>query len=149
MGKKAKILVVEDERIVAEDIEKNLMKLGYHVTALASSGDQAIKAARSNRPDLVLMDIVLQGRKTGIETAQELRSELDVPVVYLTAYADENTLSKAKITEPSGYLLKPFEKRELHSVIEMALYKHSTEHQLKKTKRGLQPYFKVLPTELL
>ena len=110
MAKKAKILVVEDERIVAEDIEKNLIKLGYHVTALVSSGDQAIKEARSNRPDLVLMDIVLRGRKTGIETAQELRSELDVPVVYFKAYSEEKTLSKAKIKEPNRYNLKPIEK---------------------------------------
>jgi two-component system cell cycle sensor histidine kinase/response regulator CckA len=137
MDKKTKILIVEDERIVAEDIKKSLSKFGYLVTALVSSGTKALREVQSNRPDLVLMDIVLQGKLNGIDTARMLHFQYDIPVIYLTAYADEDTLSKAKFSEPSGYILKPFENKELHSAIEMALYKYQTEKKLKESEAWL------------
>ena len=133
----AKILVVEDEYIVAKDIQNTLKKLGYSVPALVSSGEDAIKKTEEIRPDLVLMDIVLKGILDGVETADQIRSQFNIPVVYLTAYADEDTLQRAKVTEPYGYLIKPFQERELHSTIEMALYKQNMEKQLKDSKQWL------------
>ena len=109
------ILVVEDENIVAKDIEHRLKALGYHVPALASSGEEALKRAQETSPDLVLMDIRLKGTMDGVETAEELRRRFNIPVAYLTAYADANTLQRAKVTEPFGYILKPFEERELYT----------------------------------
>ncbi|MHC5034564.1 MAG: response regulator, partial [Planctomycetota bacterium] len=123
----ARIQVVEDESIVALDIKDNLEILGYNVVAVESSGEPAIQKAIETRPDLVLMDIRLKGEMDGIEAAQQIRAHLGTPVIYLTAYADEATLQRAKITEPYGYILKPFEERELHTTIEMALYKHRME----------------------
>ena len=122
--KKIKILVVEDERIVAGDIKMSLERLGYAVPAVSVSGEDAINRAEDTYCDLVLMDIVLQGRMDGIEAASIIQSRFDVPVVYLTAYADDKTVERAKITEPFGYILKPFEDRDLQTTIEMALHKH-------------------------
>lgn len=134
MNSKKQILVVEDESIVAVDIQKTLQKLGYDVPAVVSSGQAAIQKARENKPDLVLMDIVLKGKTDGIATAKKIHNNLNIPVVYLTAYADEATLKRAKITEPFGYIIKPFETRELRTVIEMALYKAGIENELKASK---------------
>ncbi len=130
----ANILVVEDETIVAKYIQKWLRSLGYVVPAVVSSGEEAVEKARETRPDLVLMDIVLRGGMDGVEAAKEIRACLNIPIVFLTAYADDNTIERAKITEPFGYILKPFEERELHSTIEMALYKHRMEKQLKESR---------------
>ncbi|MGE5444994.1 MAG: response regulator [Ignavibacteriales bacterium] len=130
----ANILVVEDETIVAKYIQKWLRSLGYVVPAVVSSGEEAVEKAQETRPDLVLMDIVLKGSMDGVEAAKEIRARLNIPIVFLTAYADDNTLERAKITEPFGYILKPFEERELHSTIEMALYKHRMEKQLKESR---------------
>lgn len=129
--KRAKILVVEDELIVAQNIENQLRKLGYDVPGTAHTGLQAIALAHQFKPDLVLMDIKLSGPMDGIDTANKIRSQLYIPVVYLTAYADNETLNRAKITDPFGYLLKPFELRNLHSTIEIALYRHQLENKLK------------------
>ena len=115
------ILVVEDEGIVGRDIQKTLQSLGYDVPAIASTGKAAIQKAEENRPDLVLMDIVLKGEIDGIEAAEQIRSRINIPVVYLTAYTGDKTLERAKITEPFGYIVKPFEDRELKTAIEMAL----------------------------
>jgi len=131
---KARILIVEDEAIVAKSIENRLMRLGYTVPAIAFSGTEAIQKVAETRPDLVLMDIKLQGEMDGVQAAKEIRDRFDVPVVYLTAYADKTTLQQAKITDPFGYLLKPFGVRELSNVIEMAIYKHKLEKQLKESK---------------
>jgi len=128
------ILVVEDESIVAEDIRRNLENLGYVVPAVASSGEDAVKKAEELSPDLVLMDIVLKGEIDGIEAAEQIRSRFDIPVVYLTAYSDEKTLERAKITEPFGYVIKPFKERELQINIEIALYKHKMEKKLKESR---------------
>ncbi len=134
MRNKVTILVVEDERIVAEDIRGSLRNIGYSVSAIVSSGEEAIAQVELIRPDIILMDVVIQGEMSGIQTAEVIRSRFDIPVVYLTAYADEETLEKAKITEPYGYILKPFNDRELYSTIEMALYKHSIEKKLKESE---------------
>lgn len=127
-----KILVVEDEMIVAEDIAGRLKKLGYAVSDIASSGEAAIKACQENRPDLVLMDIVLKGLMDGVEAAQYIRKFFQVPVVYLTAYADKQTLERAKITEPFGYILKPFKQNDLHATIEISLQRHEVESKMRK-----------------
>ncbi len=141
MSTKTKILVVEDSWIVAEDIKKSLLTLGYTVSAVVSSGKEALRQTEKTRPDLVLMDIVLEGETSGIETAEQIRLRFDVPVVYLTAYSDEATLEKAKVTEPFGYLLKPFTDSELHSTIEMALYKHKTEKTLRESEKKYKTLF--------
>jgi CheY-like chemotaxis protein/predicted regulator of Ras-like GTPase activity (Roadblock/LC7/MglB family) len=124
------ILVVEDERIVATGIRNMLKGLGYTVPAVASSGKDAIKQAAETRPDLVLMDIVLEGDMDGIAAAEQIRARFDIPVIYLTAYADDATVQRAKMTAPYGYLLKPFNERELHAAIETALYKHMMEREV-------------------
>lgn len=108
-----KIMIVEDENIVARDIRNMVVGLRYDTTNVTSSADEALKIAQSDKPHLVLMDIMLQGKTKGVETADIFYSQLNIPVVYLTAYADETTLQRAKETEPFGYLLKPFEEREL------------------------------------
>jgi PAS domain S-box-containing protein len=131
------ILVVEDERIVAEDIRSSLNRLGYKVSGIASTADEAIRKAGEMIPDLVLMDIMLQGNLDGVDAAAHIRSYFNIPIVYLTAYADNATLQRAKQTEPYGYLLKPIEVRELHSAIETALYKHGMEKKLKESERWL------------
>lgn len=120
-----KILVVEDENIVAMDIERGLRHLGYSVVGRASRGKDALEQAAEHRPDLVLMDIQLKGAMDGVEAADRIRREFHIPVVFLTAYADEPTLERAKRAEAYGYLLKPFEESELHSVIEVALSQHT------------------------
>ena len=135
---KAQILVVEDEGSVARIIEKRLRNLGYAVAATASSGAEAIQRAAETHPDLVLMDIVLVGPMDGIEAAKQIRTRFDVPVVYLTGFADDTTLGRAKVTEPFGYILKPFQIEELHSSIEIALYKHEVDKALRKLNKSLQ-----------
>lgn len=129
---KIKILIVEDEAIIARDLQKRLENQGYIVTSASATGQEAIRRAGTESPDLILMDIVLLGDMDGIEAAGQIRSQYDIPVVYLTAYADEGILARAKVTEPFGYILKPFDDRELRSVIEMALYKCSSEKRLKQ-----------------
>jgi PAS domain S-box-containing protein len=131
------ILVVEDESIVAEDIQNSLQRMGYTVCGVASSGKEALQLAKDLNPDLVLMDIVLKGGIDGIETAETIRTQNDIPVVYLTAHADKKTLERAKITEPYGYLMKPIEDTELHTTIEMAVYKHKTEKKVQETEQWL------------
>lgn len=128
----AKILVVEDEKIVAKDIEYRLQKLGYTVTGMATSGSDALQKAEEAPPDLVLMDIQLKGDMDGITVAEAMRQRFQLPVIYLTAYADEPTLRRAKITLPYGYLLKPFEERDLHTAIEVALRQHELQRTLER-----------------
>jgi two-component system response regulator LytT len=125
------ILVVEDESIVRKDIERSLTKLGYNVIGQADTGEKAIELAAQLKPDLALMDIMLKGEMTGIEAAEIIKGNTDIPVIFLTAYADEATLNKAKITEPHGYILKPFKEVDLHTTIEMALHKHKKEQEIK------------------
>lgn len=131
----SQILVVEDESIVAEDIKRTLQNLGYVVSAVVSSGEEAVKVIEHKNIDLILMDIVLQGELDGIETAEQIRSQVNVPIVYLTAYSDEKILERAKVTEPFGYIIKPFKERELHINIEIALHKHQMENKLKESRK--------------
>ena len=128
----ANIVIVEDESIVALDIKNRLHRLGYTVLSIASTGEMAVKIVSQLQPDIVLMDIQLKGNIDGIEAATMIRAQFDIPIVYLTAYADELTLQRAKLTETYGYLLKPFEERELSATIETALYKHRMERRLKE-----------------
>lgn len=128
---KPQILVVEDEKIVALEIQDRLISIGYEVPALVSTGSDAVRFAETLRPHLILMDIELKGQMDGITAAAEIRERLNIPVIFLTAYVDSETLNRAKKTEPYGYLLKPFDERELHTTIEMALYKSDMERRLR------------------
>jgi len=129
------ILVVEDEAIVAMDIEDRLTSMGYQFGGVATSGEQALALAEAEHPDLVLMDIRLQGAMDGIVAAEEMRRRFHVPVIFLTAYSEEATLERAKLAEPYGYVLKPFDDRELKSAIEIALYKHQAEEEIRRLNR--------------
>lgn len=124
------ILLVEDEVIVAMSLEQDLKNLGYTVSDIVTSGEEAIEKASELSPDLVLMDIKLDGELDGIQAAKVIRKKTRIPVIYLTAYADADTLQRAKVTEPFGYILKPFEKRSLQSTIEMGLYKSKIETEM-------------------
>lgn len=134
----AKILVVEDESIVALDLQHRLTGMGYSVPAVAASGQDALKKAAEIHPDLVLMDIRLKGDMDGIEVAEQIRQLFDAPPVYLTAYADEDTLQRAKITEPFGYIVKPFDERTLRSTLETALYRSQAERKLRQSEAWLK-----------
>lgn len=131
---KARILIVEDEQIVALDIRSRLERLGYQVVEVASSGGEAIRKATELRPDLVLMDIRLQGEMDGVTAAGHIMEELDIPVVYLTAFADDATLSRATMTGPAGYVLKPFEDRRLEIAVEVAIHKHESERKVRESE---------------
>ena len=131
---KINVLVVEDESIVSKDIQHSLKKLGYNVVGSSATAEKAIELAISERPDIILMDIMLKGEMNGIEAADEIRKTCAIPIIFLTAYADESTLSKAKITEPFGYILKPFKEIDLHTTIEMAIYKHGREQEIVKQR---------------
>jgi CheY-like chemotaxis protein len=124
---KTRIMIVEDESLTAMSLKKRLQKQGYEVVAVVPSGEEAVQLADETSPDLVLMDIRLDGAMDGVEAAEHITSLHDIPVIYLTAYADEGTLLRAKITKPYGYILKPFQERELLIAIDMALYKHTME----------------------
>jgi DNA-binding LytR/AlgR family response regulator len=123
--------VTEDESIVRKDIERSLKKLGYNVVGSADTGEKAIELAIKLKPDIALMDIMLKGELTGIDAATKIKEHIDIPIIFLTAYADESTLAKAKITEPHGYILKPFKEIDIHTSIEMAIHKHRKERELK------------------
>jgi PAS domain S-box-containing protein len=141
----ARILIVEDQGIVAKDIENKLRQVGYVVPAIAFSGEEAIQRAAETRPDLVLMDIRLPGEMDGIAAAKEIQAWFDIPVVYLTAYADEETVERARVSEPFGYVLKPFDTRALRSAIEVALYKHEMDKKLKESEERLRTIFAASP----
>jgi PAS domain S-box-containing protein len=134
----ASILVVEDERITAEDLRDILTQRGYRVMGTVASGEEALRRAESERPDLVLMDIRIEGELGGLEAARLLRQRYDVPVIYLTAHADDDTLSHAKLAEPLGFLVKPFQEPELHAAIEVALHKVASEREARGRQRLLE-----------
>lgn len=142
--KQKQILIVEDERLIADDIKMSLKNLGHAVCGMVSSGEEAIKIAEETHPDLVLMDIVLKGQMDGTEAAAIIRARFHIPILYLTAYADDKTLERAKVTEPYGYIVKPFENRELNSMIEIALYKHKIEKRLKESEEWLSTTLKSM-----
>ena len=128
------ILVVEDESIVAKDIQVCLKKLGYDVIGVVDTGEQAVELATESKPDLVMMDIMLKGDMSGIQAAEAIRKSNDIPVIFLTAYTDKDTVNKAKETEPYGYIIKPFKEIDIQTAIEIALYKHGREQQVKKER---------------
>ena len=134
-GTGTKILVVEDESVVARDLERSLTDLGYDVTDCVTSGEEALISAEERRPDVVLLDIRLRGQIDGIEAASLLRARYRVPVVYLTAYSDDDTLWRAARSEPYGYIVKPFTSREVRSAVEIARYKHAMDAQLAARER--------------
>src|SRR6266404_2368313 len=145
----ARILVVEDESIVAADIQDRLESLGYEVPATVASGEKAVEQAGVLRPDLVLMDIQLNGRMDGVEAADQIRLRFGIPVIYLTANADHPTVQRAKVTEPFGYVIKPFEERELHTAIEVALYKHQAEQTLKESEERYRLLVELSPEAII
>ena len=132
------VLIVEDEVIVAENLSSKLEKLGYTVIGMAINGHEAVEMALAHRPQLVLMDIKLQGELDGIATVEKIKKHLDIPVIYLTAHSDPNTLSRAKISKPYGYVLKPFDERDLATQIELALYKHEADRRVREQREWLR-----------
>jgi PAS domain S-box-containing protein len=129
-----KVLVVEDENLIAMDLQRRLESLGYTVTGTAGTGETALRQARALRPDIVLMDIILRGPTDGIELSKKMQSEFDLPVVYVTAHSDDKTVARAKATGPYGYVTKPVDDRQLQIVIEMAIYKHASEKALRDSE---------------
>jgi two-component system cell cycle sensor histidine kinase/response regulator CckA len=138
---KANILIVEDEAIIASVIAGALKKFDFGVQEILNSGEAAVAAALRGKPDLILMDIRLQGAMDGISAVERIQEQLDIPIIYLTAYADESTLERAKKTKPYGYIPKPFQEIELRTTIEMALYKHGFEVQLKESEARFRSLF--------
>lgn len=134
MTEKKSILIVEDEFITSDDIRTSLLAMGFLVCGTASTGEQAIQLTLTRNPDLILMDINLKGNLNGIETATEIKKLRDVPVVYLTGQSDDATFNRAISSEPFGYIIKPFEERNLKTVITMALYKHRVDQQVRESE---------------
>lgn len=129
---KNQIMIVEDEVVIAKDIKNTLENFGYFVSGTVTTGEKAVEKAKESKPDLVFMDIFLNGEMDGIEAAQTINDYLGIPVIYLTAYADEKIIERAKKTGPFSYLIKPFQGKELHASIQMALFKSGNEKKLKE-----------------
>jgi PAS domain S-box-containing protein len=141
----ARILVVEDGIIMARDIERRLTTMGYHVAGTAGTGEEAIRKAKDLHPDLILMDVNLKGAIDGIAAAEQIRKGADVPIIYVTAYSDDATLRRARSTEPFGYVLKPFEERELRTTIEIALCRHGVDKDLRENEKRYRAIAEVAP----
>ncbi|MEE8423141.1 MAG: response regulator, partial [Thermodesulfobacteriota bacterium] len=135
---KAQVLIVEDDAIIAMDIESQLKKLGYGVTGVVAYGEKVIEKIKENETDVVLMDIVLKGEMDGIEAADQIRTQFDIPVIFLTAFANKDRLERAKLTYPFGFILKPFQNKDLEVTIEMALYMAKIDAERKQTEISLQ-----------
>lgn len=136
-----RIMIVEDEVVIAMELQRKIEKLGYSVTNVIGSGEEAVESAATAEPNLVLMDIKLAGEMDGIEAAKKIHDRYDIPIVYLTAHADEKTLQRAKLAQPFGYLVKPFSEAELRTTIEVSLYKHMQEM---KSKEATEFFTKAL-----
>ena len=145
----ASVFIVEDELIEAQDISQTLEKHGYAITGIARTGELALEALMKKQPDLVLMDMHLAGNMDGVDTAERIHALYKIPVIFLTAYADETTLERAKITVPYGYVLKPFDERELHSTIQMALYKHRMEKLAQENERTIRVLANAIPDAVM
>ena len=135
MVERARIMVVEDEAVISLEIQDRLTKMGHSICGTAASDEEAVSVAAAKHPDLILMDVQLRGDVDGVETAQQIRDRIEIPVIYLTAFADDRTVERARLTEPFGYLIKPFSEKELYAAIETALYKHSMEAKLRESER--------------
>ncbi len=146
---KARIMVVEDEKLVALSIEKCLKSMGYDVPLTVASGEEAVQKVIEIEPDLVLMDIRLKGVIDGVEAANRIRNTFRIPIVYLTAYSEDQTLERAKVTEPFGYITKPFEERTLQATVEMALYKATMQGQLRRAKEKLETVMECIAEGVL
>jgi two-component system, sensor histidine kinase and response regulator len=137
----SKVLIVEDERIIANDIKTTLNHWGHDTLSIVSTAEDALQSIAIKRPDIVLMDIKLKGKIDGIETGKRIKEQFNIPVIYLTAHADDAMIKRAKLTQPFGYIVKPFEEKSLHAAIEMATYKNQMmildEQKLKKTSENL------------
>ena len=131
-------MIVEDEALIAIEIRQKVRLAGYEVTSIVTSGELAVRKAGEDQPDVVLMDIRLPGALDGIEAGDQIRSQYNIPVIYLTAYADADSIARAKLTDPFGYLLKPVQRKELQVTIEIALYKHKLQNELQETNRRLE-----------
>ena len=136
--KKANILVVEDEAIVRADIEDYLRSFGYRIAASVGSGEEAKRLAAKLKPDLVLMDIMLAGKMDGVQAGKHIQTKLGIPVVFVTAHGDEHTLERAKLNAPFGYVLKPFNDRELRTAVEIAIFRHRTEEEVRRLQQWLK-----------
>ena len=132
-----KILIVEDEKIIAKDIENKLLELDYVVPAIISTGEEVLETIRKTKPDLILMDIKLEGIMDGIEAAIEVRKNFDIPVVFLTSYSNNSTLKRSKEAEPYGYIVKPIDERDLISSIEIAFNRYSLEKKLMEKEQQI------------
>jgi putative two-component system response regulator len=148
LTRKSVIMVVEDEAIIAKDIKNTLEKYGYLVAKPAYSAGQAIKQLEVNKPDLLIIDIMLNDNMDGINLATRIKKKYDIPIIYITAYADDEMLKRAKITEPYGYIIKPLEDKELRTTIEIALYKHRTEKKLRESFEKLKNNLEAAVTAL-
>ncbi len=132
------IMVVEDEAIIAIRLQERLTAMGYHIIGISYSGEEAMAQARRLRPDLILMDIMIPGKMDGIAVAKSVKTELDIPVIFLTAFSEDKIIDRAKQAEPYGYLVKPFQDRELKACVEVALYKKEMEKALKEAHDELE-----------
>ena len=129
-----KIMIVEDEAVIALQLQQSLTSMGFDVVGVAYSGEEAVETARDLRPDLILTDIRIPGKLDGIQVAEIVKSELDIPVIFLTASSEDKILERTKQVEPYGYIVKPFQNREFKAAIEVALYKKDMERRLKESK---------------
>ncbi|MBT3756480.1 MAG: response regulator, partial [Candidatus Cloacimonetes bacterium] len=136
-----RVLIVEDEMIIAQDIARISENCGYQVLDIVSSGEVAVPTAIQLNPDVVLMDIMLGDEMTGLVAAEEIHYALDIPIVFITAFADDKTINKSKMAEPFGYIIKPFDERELKAVIELAIYKHAMQQILKRSEAKYRRIF--------
>lgn len=146
--RKTRLLVVEDEFITGADLQSALIEMGYDVPLVVDNGREAIAQAAKLRPDAVLMDITLRGSMNGIEAAEAIRREQEIPVIYLTAHSDDHTFKEAIRTEPFGYIIKPYEPLNLKTSIEMALYKHVMENRLRESERTVLALLNAMPDAL-
>lgn len=143
------ILVVEDEGIVATDLGQRLERMGYNVAGIVGTGQDAVDKAQEKDPDLILMDIMLRGDMRGTQAAHIIRSEMEVPIVFLTAYSDDSTIRQARLTQPYGYLLKPFDEDVLKTTISVALYKHRTDVRMKEQRDWLDSVLNSIAEALI
>lgn len=149
MTEKIRILVIEDEALVADDMSEMLTEIGYEVPGIADTGEDAIALAFKHLPDLILMDINLLGSMDGITAGGEIRSRLGIPIIYVTAFATQAIIDRAKKTTPSGYILKPFNERQIQTTIEIALYNAAIERQLKERDETIRTLLNAVPDDLV
>jgi len=145
MEKKQSLIIVEDERIEAEAMQVCLNSRGYDIVASVATGEEAVEQVERRMPDLVLMDIMLDGKLDGIQAAEQIISKFKIPIVYITAFTDDSTLERVKKTAPHGFIIKPFEENELIGVIETALFKHQIEKKLEESEEKFRTFFENVP----